>query len=482
MPADHPSRGADIPPPSVGFLSDEWTWPQIRSLSALPRVRRWAATWVRLVLLLSSYRPCVDGCYREQHRSFRTFVPSPLDFDATLGFPGEGPLYLAAFPPLALFWLFLSGFQGCFVQGAPPLLSHGLPAPTSGDQVRAERRQHLELPQGRAVEPKTRQRREVLWQAFLEWLDANGVERSIFLHTDGLIDIDTINAILARYGRALYQAGKPYSHFSETLNGFASRVPKLRRLLQPAWDVCFAWRKAEPTEHHVAMPWQVLFSLVSVSLLWGWPLVGAAFALAWGGLLRIGEVLNARRSDLTLPKDIDFAVSFALLSIGEPKTRFRAARHQSVKVDHPDILEVLDLCYGRLPPSARLWPFSGQTLRSRFRQLCGALRLPCSPGVGRPHLELASLRAGGASWMMLVSEDAERIRRRGRWLNSRVMEIYVQEVTALQFMPMQTADTKARIRVALESYKQVLQTAYFLSGIGVPPQHWFLLYSAGMRA
>ena len=477
----HPSRGAKIPPPGDGFLSDEWTWPQIRSLSALPRLRRWAATWVRFVLVLSSYRPCVGGSYRE-HRSYRTFVPSPLDFDATLGFPGEGPSCSSLFSVAALFWLSFVGFQGWFVQGAPPLLSHGLPVPTAGDQNRAEKRQYLELPQGRAVEPKTRQRREALWQTFLEWLDANGVERGIFLHTEGLIDIDTINTILARYGRALYQAGKPYSHFSETLNGFSSRVPKLRRLLQPAWDVCFAWRKAEPSEHHTAMPWQVLFSLVSVSLLWGWPLVGAALALAWGGLLRIGEVLTAKRSDLTLPKDIDFAASFALLSIGEPKTRFRAARHQSVKVDHPDILEVLDLCYGRLPPSSRLWPFSGQTLRSRFRQLCGALRLPSSPGAGRPHLELASLRAGGASWMMLVSEDAERIRRRGRWLNSRVMEIYVQEVTALQFMPVQIDETKFRIRVALESYKQVLQTASFLSGIGVPPQHWFFLYSAGMRA
>ena len=474
-------RGAKIPPPGDGFLSDEWTWPQIRSLSALPRLRRWAATWVRFVLVLSSYRPCVGGSYRE-HRSYRTFVPSPLDFDATLGFPGEGPSCSSLFSVAALFWLSFVGFQGWFVQGAPPLLSHGLPVPTAGDQNRAEKRQYLELPQGRAVEPKTRQRREALWQTFLEWLDANGVERGIFLHTEGLIDIDTINTILARYGRALYQAGKPYSHFSETLNGFSSRVPKLRRLLQPAWDVCFAWRKAEPSEHHTAMPWQVLFSLVSVSLLWGWPLVGAALALAWGGLLRIGEVLTAKRSDLTLPKDIDFAASFALLSIGEPKTRFRAARHQSVKVDHPDILEVLDLCYGRLPPSSRLWPFSGQTLRSRFRQLCGALRLPSSPGAGRPHLELASLRAGGASWMMLVSEDAERIRRRGRWLNSRVMEIYVQEVTALQFMPVQIDETKFRIRVALESYKQVLQTASFLSGIGVPPQHWFFLYSAGMRA
>ena len=128
------------------------------------------------------------------------------------------------------------------------------------------------------------------------------------------------------------------------------------------------------------MPWQALFACVSLSLLWGWPLVGAALALAWGGLLRIDEVLAGRRSDLILGRT--FLSDFALLSIGEPKTRFRAARHQSVKVDHPDILEILNLAYGKMSPSSKLWPFSGQTLRSRFRQLCGALRLATEPSVG----------------------------------------------------------------------------------------------------
>ena len=39
--------------------------------------------------------------------------------------------------------------------------------------------------------------------------------------------------------------------------------------------------------------------------------------------------------------------------------------------------------------------------------------------------------------MMLVSEDAEPVRRRGRWLTPRIMEIYVQEVAARlsQFFP-----------------------------------------------
>lgn len=43
--------------------------------------------------------------------------------------------------------------------------------------------------------------------------------------------------------------------------------------------------------------------------------------------------------------------------------------------------------------------------------------------------DLASLRPGGAT-LLLRTEDLELIRRRGRWLSSRVMEIYLQEVMA----------------------------------------------------
>ena len=188
MPADHPSRDAEIPPPSDGFLDEGWTWPQIRSLPTLPRLRRWASSWVRFVLLR------VEGCYR-----------------GPFGLPL--PYFLSS---LSLSLLF-AGFEGWFVQGVLPPLSHGLPLRNAGDTERAERRKFVELPEGRAVELRTRLRRDTLWQVFLEWLDAIGVDRELFLHTDGLVDIDSINAILARYGRELYRAGRPYSTFLRRL-------------------------------------------------------------------------------------------------------------------------------------------------------------------------------------------------------------------------------------------------------------------------
>ena len=104
--------------------------------------------------------------------------------------------------------------------------------------------------------------------------------------------------------------------------------------------------------HHHAMPWQILLAIVTLALSWGWLEVSAALALAWGGMLRIGEVLQARRKHLLMPID------YLLYSIHEPKTRFRGARHQSVKVDQPDIMRIVILGFGGLQPHDKFWPAS----------------------------------------------------------------------------------------------------------------------------
>ena len=164
-----------------------------------------------------------------------------------------------------------------------------------------------------AVEPRTQLRREALWAVFLRWLDLEGIEKALFLETDGWVDIDAINVVLSRYGRSLYEAGRPYSHYSETINCLSSKVPKLRRMLQPAWDTAFAWKAIEPGRHHTAMPWQILLALISLAWAWGWPRVAAVLALAWGGLLRIGEVVMARRKDLLLLQDVGETIDFILI-------------------------------------------------------------------------------------------------------------------------------------------------------------------------
>ena len=366
---------------------------------------------------------------------------------------------------------------------APVVQSHGLLRPRNpGDLLRKSRRGPEGLPVGRVVEPATQRNRDALWSAFLVWLDGAGVDRALFTSVEGVVDIDSINCIFGRYGRDLYAAGRPFAHYSETLNAFAARVPKARRLLQPAWDLAFSWKREEPGRHHTALPWQALLALVGAAFTWGWPRVAGALALAWGGLLRIGEVLQATRSDLTLPSDVRYTVDYAYLTIRDPKTRYHAARHQAVRVDQPDILEIIDIAYGKLGKVEKLWNFSGQTLRVRFRQLCRALLLPCEPDGRLPPLELSSLRAGGATWLMMQGEDSELVRRRGRWLSHRIMEIYVQEVSSLQLFGYLPEPSKEKVFTALWAFKDVLAKVRFYSTVGILPTLWYRLIAAGSIA
>ncbi len=46
----------------------------------------------------------------------------------------------------------------------------------------------------------------------------------------------------------------------------------------------------------------------------------------------------------------------------------------------------------------------------------------------------ASLRAGGATYWYRVRDDADWVRYRGRWSNQRMLEIYIQEVAADDFL------------------------------------------------
>ena len=107
------------------------------------------------------------------------------------------------------------------------------------------------------------------------------------------------------------------------------------------------------------------------------------------------------------------------------------------------------LCTGA---AKRRWPSLGVTFWKRSSEFGGPWKRARPPGrksscsFGGDKGELA----GGATWFLLPTEDAEMLRRRGRWLSSRVMEIYLQEVTSLQFFPVQSARTKHCMYTAMQ--------------------------------
>lgn len=201
-------------------------------------------------------------------------------------------------------------------------------------------------------------------------------------------------------------------------------------------------------------------------------------ALSWGALLRVGEVCAAIRSDLLLPEDTNFTNAFGLLSIREPKTRYSAARHQSAKLDIGDLLEVVSLAFRNLKREQRLWPHSSQTLRIRFRQVLQAAGLPTTTVAGSRALDPGSLRPGGATWLLQQYESGKLVQRRGRWMNYRVMSIYIQEVGAFQYLAELEDKQRQKVLFLAQCFPEILQAVYQLQKAHIPEAIWWkLLFS-----
>ena len=446
--ADDPSRQKDLRPAHLKSIVSDLGPSALPSLLGLCGLSAGSSGWVRLALLLTLRVSRLEG------RVLLQSLAEPLrkeisggprlanrgpqkDFDSTLGYPGEGPVR----PRNAL------------------------------DEGRQRARAHQRLPEGRTVLERTSSNR--LWLlSFLEsWLTARGVSQSVFWS----LPAETVAKHLTDYGRELFDAGRPYWHYAETVNATAARRPAIRRQLQQAWDLAFSWMSLEPHTHHVAMPAVILLAVLSVCLLWGWRSEAGVFGLAWGALLRIGEATAACRAALILPRDVLWTQSHVLLRIAEPKTRLRAARHQSAKLEPADLVQLVDIAFRDLHPTAKLWQGSTQTLRRRLDSVLERLGVPTARTDKRP-LDLGSFRPGGATHLLSISEDSELVRRRGRWVSHKVMEIYLQEISAATFYPSLSADTRQKVLQAASCFPSVLSQAASWTRAGIPTRAWYHLW------
>ncbi len=487
-PPDDLTRDVPLRDPAGSFDVRDWPLDSLYDLAELPKTRRWISNWARLLLSMCGHsllRLSDRSLFRRGHLGLWTlpdaFLTSPLDFDSSLGFPGEGPV------PFLQPVIFFLGLLPCsclaeFVVSSLVVLAMA-PLPTTAmfprnaaDLTRQTQRLNKpELQPGRPVLPTTTLNRDKLFNVFAGWCSCEGID-VCYLLENSMHNIEEINALLVRFGKMLYASGRPYGHYSETINSLVSRKAILRRQLQMAWDYAFAWVKSEPPTHHTACPWQILLSLVATALLWGWTREAGALALIWGGLLRAGEFTASFRRDLLLPFDTDFTNKFALLAISEPKTRFTVARHQSAKVDAPDLLRVVDLAFRKLNPHEKLWPFSPQTLRNRFKTLLASLSLDGPSVANHRPLDLGSLRPGGATWLLQSTEQAELVRRRGRWISAKVMEVYLQEVGTAQFMNALCLEQRQKVFGMAHGFCFILQKAEHFHAAGVSSLAWYKMF------
>lgn len=319
--------------------------------------------------------------------------------------------------------------------------------------------------------------RDKYFRFFESWTKEEGIDiHALLEHSHQYVE--EINIVVSRFGRELFKAGKTYNQYAETINSLTSTRPSLRRQMQGAWDLGFAWMRQEPTQHHVAIPSIILIAMITTSLLWGWVRFAGCLALGWGSLLRPGEIFSLRRLNLLFPEDSGFSIPYVLVSLQEPKSRFTTARHQSTRLDAPDLIQVAWLSFGKLLPNQFIWPYSPQTFRNRFRSVLEKLMLPTTHSPGLKCLDPGSMRAGGATWLMQVTDDGELVRRRGRWQNQRIMEVYIQEVSSVLYLQQIRADARRLVFQVAGSFSTVLERSFSLDEASIPHHVWFILFSS----
>eukprot|EP00435_Cladocopium_sp_Y103_P048082 s660_g14.t1 len=71
--------------------------------------------------------------------------------------------------------------------------------------------------------------------------------------------------------------------------------------------------------------------------------------------------------------------------------------------------------------------------------------------------DLGSLRPGGATFLLHLTEDSELVRRRGRWLSTRVLEIYLQEIQVCTYLDRVTPRARALIELCAGAFAYTLE-------------------------
>ena len=189
-------------------------------------------------------------------------------------------------------------------------------------------------------------------------------------------------------------------------------------------------------------------------MLWAWPVEAGIFLLTWAGLLRIGEVIGAYRRDLILPQERR-----------ELCVHCSASRHRR----RGDVLRDTSRQGSIRVTWSNIWlTFLEATSVIRSCGLClhrhcgrgsicyrSALGLPTRKSHDSLPFDLGSFRPGGATDLLQRFEDSELVRRRGRWVSTKVLEIYLQEVSTAVFRTKLDQSTRSRIDSLAQAFTAI---------------------------
>lgn len=281
-----------------------------------------------------------------------------------------------------------------------------LEAATQAD--RARQRQKLGSLKNLTVQPATKQRYERAIDGFLQFLRDNDLQLPR--------QREKLDPLLCDYLEHLWSTGQGRAMASDTVAGLQDFDVRLRGQLLGAWRLLKTWALNEIPCRAPPLPSHVLHAMVGWAFFHQRFTFGVSLLLGYYGMLRTGEILALRASQVF----IDAAASRIILSLGLTKGGKRAGAAESAVIGYDMVVKFIQHWKSLASDNTPLASSPGKWW-ALFNEALAALKL--EQFQFRPY----SLRRGGATFWFAKHHSMDKILLQGRWQAPKTARIYINE-------------------------------------------------------
>ena len=258
------------------------------------------------------------------------------------------------------------------------------------------------------MQPATKQRYTRAVDKFLHFLHDNQLRLPA--------NRDKLDPLLCDYLEHLWASGEGRALASDTVAGLQDYDVRIRGQLTGAWRLLKTWSMNEIPNRAPPLPQHVLHAMVGWAFFHQRFTFGVSLLLGFYGMLRTGEILDLRSSQLFT----EFNNPKLIVSLGLTKGGKRQGASESVVIGYDMVVTFVkkwkDLASSHTPLAV-----SPGNWRALFNEAVTALQLQ-SFGF-RPY----SLRRGGATWWFAKHHSLDKILVQGRWQAPKTARIYINE-------------------------------------------------------
>ena len=274
--------------------------------------------------------------------------------------------------------------------------------------ARQQQRRMLGPLRNLTVQPATRERYDRALEKFRQFLKE---ESRQFSRDPGTLDL-----WLRQYIEVLWEGDEGRALAADTIAAVQDYLPAVKGKLATSWRLMKTWNTQEIPNRAPPLPEQAVLAMAGWGFFHGHFNFSVSILVCFYAMLRTGEVLGIRNSDIAM----NSGTAPAVISLGLTKGGKRTGAAESVTLTAAVALKWLWLWKSQNGPRASLCP-SASVWRKMFKSCLSDLSL--SLFEFRPY----SLRRGGSTFWFAKHGSLDRLLVAGRWQAARTARIYINE-------------------------------------------------------